>query len=141
MTTEAETGSRRTFVAAASLAAFGLLAGCGGGAGRDAGTAPGVSEANMADVKELVQTYSRQKKAVPGKVGDIKSMEPAFPDAVSLITRGEVVYAWGCGLAADQAVLAHPKDAATAGGWVLFQDGTTKQLTAAEFAAAKRAKK
>ena len=120
------------------------LVGCGSGGG---GNAPApevtkVSEGMLNELKEMLPAYSRTHKAPPTKAAEFNKLEPAFPDAVRLINSGECVYVWGSGLAAgSQAVLAHGKDAATAGGWVLLQDGTVKQMTAAEFTAAPKAKK
>ena len=70
------------------------------------------------------------------------TMEPAFPEVVKLISGGQCVVVWGCGIkSGSSAVLAYGKDAETKGGPVLLQDGTVKSMTAAEFAAAPKAKK
>ena len=100
-----------------------------------------MSATTLAEVKELVDTFQKQKKRSPAKMADLSPLEPAFPDAVRLLNTQECVYQWGAGLSSGQAVLAHGKDVAAAGGPVLLQDGTVKEMTAAEFAAAPKAAK
>lgn len=60
------------------------------------------------------------------------------------IRSGQIEYIWGTKLAdgpeAASTVIAFQKTAETDAGWVLFQDGSMRRLTAAEFAAAPRAK-
>ncbi len=120
---------------------LGLLAaaiGCGGGAGID--SRPPTTGENLADLKEMLEELQSQKKKPPAKVADLRPQEPIHPMAVRQLTQGLVVYAWGTGLdAASPAVLAYPKEAAEKGGPVLLQNGTVKEMTAAEFAAAPKA--
>lgn len=59
------------------------------------------------------------------------------------IRSGQIEYIWGTKLAegpeAARTVIAFQTSAAQEGGWVLFQDGSMKRLTAEEFAAAPKA--
>ena len=59
------------------------------------------------------------------------------------IRSGQIEYIWGTKLAdgpeAAGTVIAFQTSAAKEGGWVLFQDGSLKRLTAEEFAAAPKA--
>jgi len=59
------------------------------------------------------------------------------------IRSGQIEYIWGTKLAdgpeAAGKVIAFQKTAATDAGWVLFQDGSLKRLSAAEFAQAPKA--
>lgn len=115
--------------------------GCGG-SGQQAGNPAGVTKESMAELKEMVEHYQKQKKHPPAKAADLSPMEPAFPDAVRLLASGECAYAWGAGLEpGKQAVLAYPKNAVDSGGPVLLQDGTIREMTAAEFASAPKAGK
>ncbi len=117
---------------------FGLaivLAGCGGGAG----SRPPSNSDNLADLKELLEELQSQKKKPPAKATELGPLEPVHPMAVRQIQRGDLVYVWGASLGTGQAVLAYPKDAAEKGGAVLLQDGSVKEMTAAEFAAAPKA--
>ena len=53
------------------------------------------------------------------------------------INSNEIVYIYGTGFeAGSNKVVAYDKQAETAGGLVLLQDGTVKQMTADEFKAA-----
>lgn len=68
----------------------------------------------------------------------------AFMFADHSINSGQIEYIWGTKLAdgpeAASTVIAFQKTAETDAGWVLFQDGSMRRLTAAEFAAAPKAK-
>jgi hypothetical protein len=59
------------------------------------------------------------------------------------IRSGQIEYIWGTKLTdgpeAAHKVIAFQTSAATDGGWVLFQDGSLKRLSAAEFAQAPKA--
>jgi hypothetical protein len=66
--------------------------------------------------------------------------EPIYVNGYAAMNEGHVVVQWGAPLTpaagAAPAVLAYEKDAPQQGGFVLFQDGTVKHLSAAEFQAA-----
>ena len=122
-------------------AAVGLAAalGCGGGGAPVAPTITGKDL--MEDVKRMLAFAAEQKLKVPTKAAELDTVEPVAPLAGPAIRDGDIVYAWGAGLTGGGAVVAHEKKAETAGGWVLLQDGTVKEMTADEFKAAPRAKK
>ena len=67
----------------------------------------------------------------------------SFEAALAALKSGEVGCAWGAGLKqgpeAAKRVLAFETRAAQDGGWVMFQDGTIRGVTAEEFAAAPKA--
>jgi hypothetical protein len=118
-----------------------VAAGCGD-AKKVSDSTPGLTTEDLEDVKEMIQTYQKTHKQPPAKAADIRGMEPAYPQAVAAINRGDCVYLWGAWLEkGSQAVLAHGKDASQSGSPVLLQDGTVKVMSAAEFASAPKAKK
>jgi hypothetical protein len=84
------------------------------------------------------------KATLPKSAAEFSAVEPLYPLAGPFVLSGAVDCAWGAGLkegvaAAATKRLAWDKSAAEAGGWVLFQDGTIREVTAAEFAAAAKA--
>ena len=123
------------------LFALGLLGGCGDGGPGKTGPAGPTRQEELTDLAELLREAAANKQKMPAKVADLEPHEPPHPVAVIAMQRGEVVYAWGVGLSAGTGILAYEKGAERAGGWVLLQDGTVKQLSADEFKAAPKAKK
>ena len=59
------------------------------------------------------------------------------------VLSGDITCAWGAGLKegaeAAKRILAFETQAAKEGGWVMFQDGTIREVTVEEFAAAAKA--
>jgi hypothetical protein len=98
-------------------------------------------------LKELVGIYKYieySKLPIPSKPDDFNDYIDTMPNGLARIKQGDYVVAWGVGRsaapgAANQ-ILVYEKKAATEGGAVLLRDGTVKQMTAAEFAAAPKAK-
>lgn len=114
------------------------VSGCGPGVD----SRPPTAADNLADLKEMLEELKAERKRPPASVAELRPLEPIHPMAVRQLTLGLTVYAWGVGLdPASPAVLAYPKDAAEKGGPVLLQNGEVKTMTAAEFAAAPKAKK
>ena len=115
------------------------VSGCG------SGVAPGAlpsNEQNLTELKMLLEEHQKAYKKPPAKQADAARLEPSYPGAVRLLGRGEIVYAWGIPLAAGgSGVVAYHMDAPEKGGTVLLEDGTVKELTAAEFATAPKAGK
>ena len=68
------------------------------------------------------------------------SIEPAA-SPIAAVADGEVTVYWGAALGQGQSIVAYEKNAPTAGGWVLLQDRTVKQLSAEEFQSAAKAGK
>jgi hypothetical protein len=59
-----------------------------------------------------------------------------------MIRSGDIVYMWGAGhVPGGTQVVAYEKRVTTECGFVLLQDGTAKEMTAAEFQAAPKAGK
>lgn len=133
----------RTFVLAVCVTVSALApVGCGGpDVPKDATGAP-TAKQGLVDLADLLKGVAEQKKSPPARQADLEQYDAINLAATLAITRKEVVYVWGSGIAAgSQAVIAYEKDAPTAGGFVLLQDGTVKSMTAAEFATAPKAVK
>jgi hypothetical protein len=98
-------------------------------------------------LKELVSVYKYieySKLPLPSKPDDFNDYIDTMPNGLARVKQGDYVIAWGVGRstapgAANQ-ILVYEKKAATEGGAVMLRDGTIKQMTAAEFAAAPKAK-
>lgn len=110
----------------------------------DTGAATG-PEAALREVGGLLQAASAG--AAPKKASDLAPFENGYPVGYQAVQTGEVVVVWGAKVPGEGAlasapadVIAYEKKAPTSGGWVLLQNMTTKQMTAAEFAAAPKAK-
>jgi hypothetical protein len=134
---------RRHLPAVALLTACALV-GCGGKNAdeqpKGAGGTPTAKE-SLEDLTRLLKDFEAKKQKPPAKIAAVEPVEPAFPGAYLGLLRGDIVYTWGAPLASDsQSVLAYEKKAPAEGGFVLLQNGTVKEMTAAEFAAAPKAK-
>jgi hypothetical protein len=98
-------------------------------------------------LKELVGAYryiEYSKLPLPRKPEDFNDFVDSMPNALERIKQGDYVVAWGVGRsttagAANQ-ILVYEKKTPAEGGAVLLRDGTVKQMTAEEFAAAPKAK-
>jgi len=98
-------------------------------------------------LKEMVGVYKYieySKLPLPRKPEDFNDYVDSMPIAFYRVKDGEYVVAWGVGRSASagagEQVLVYEKKTPTEGGAVLLRDGTVKQMTAAEFSAAPRAK-
>jgi hypothetical protein len=91
-------------------------------------------------LNELAEVYkymAQNKENPPVKQDDLASYEASLPTAWGKIDRGEYVVMWGVGyVSSGGGVLAYERGVPETGGQVLMQDGTVKQMTAAEFRAA-----
>jgi len=125
--------SRRGVLWAATLAL--AAGGCGGG--RQA-VAPPAPNDGLVDLREMLRRTAAAGEPVPTSAADLRALDAAYPAAGRFIATGQVVYLWGCRLSdkpeSATRVVAFEKAAATEGGFVLLQDGTIRQVTAAEFA-------
>ena len=118
-------------VLVAVICATAAVGGCGGTGAPQ--SQPPTDAEFMADVKQLIETYQQGKKKAPAKIADLEPLEPGNPSGFFKLNRGDVVYAWGVPIApGGTRVLAHKKDAATAGGTVLREDGTVKEMQRCE---------
>lgn len=131
--------------------AFGLLAalalaGCSSKEENQTAAGPG-RDAVLREVGGLIQMYSGETGKGPKKASDLAKYEAGYPLGYQAVQSGEVVVVWGAKMAGEgeaasgpKDVIAYEKKTPAEGGYVLLQNGETKQLTAAEFAAAPKAK-
>lgn len=118
-----------------------VSAGCGGTA-TQLGYTP-KSKDRMDEVSAMFKSYIAANKGnLPKKLSDLDPFEPANQYGFAAIRDGEVVMFWGGAKSTESAsiVQAHDKSVASTGGFVLMQDGTVKEMSAAEFGSAKKAK-
>jgi hypothetical protein len=127
----------------ATLALLAAFAGCSS-PGSDAGNGQVPdNEAILHEVGGLLRTAGDR---APKKAADLARSEAGFPLGYRAVQSGEVVVVWGARMAgegdsgASSDVIAYEKQVPAEGGWVLLQNGTVKQMTAAEFATAPKAK-
>jgi hypothetical protein len=110
---------------------------------RQAATGPTVAD-GLGNLRDMFRQAAAGKATLPKSAAEFTAVEPFYPVAGPYVLSGAIDCAWGAGLkegvaAAAAKRLAWDKGAAEAGGWVLFQDGTIREVTAAEFAAAAKA--
>jgi len=98
-------------------------------------------------LKEMVNVYKYieySKLPLPRKPEDFADYWDSMPTAFERVKQGEFVVAWSIGRATTpgsaEQILVYEKKAPTDGGAVLLRDGTIKQVTAGEFAAAPKAR-
>lgn len=89
----------------------------------------------------MLKNLANDKIPPPASAAELGNVDALIPNTVEDLKSGEIVYVWGSKLSGGSAVVAYEKKAATDGGYVLLQDGTVKQMSAAEFQAAPKAKK
>jgi hypothetical protein len=123
--------------------AMGGLVGCGsrGGGGGDI-QAVADPDAGLKDLKAFLEQAKASGQATTREAAG-PTISAVHMAADYYLGSGQIVYIWGTKLAdgpeAAGRIVAYQKTAATDGGWVLFQDGALKQVSAAEFAAAPKA--
>jgi hypothetical protein len=123
------------------LAALGLgvLAGCGSSGPTK--TAGGNRDA-LDELGQGLKSLAEENRKPPASLASFGDLEPQLPVAGPLVRDGSIVYLWGAPYAAgSQTVVAYEKQVPAEGGFALLQDGTVKEMTAAEFGAAPKAKK
>jgi hypothetical protein len=93
-------------------------------------------------LKALLEEYAKSKGGkAPNTAADLSPFEPSYPEPWHMLNNKRIVYAWGVPLGTGNAVLAYSKDVPEKGGTVMLMDGTIAEMSAAEFAAAPKAKK
>ena len=121
--------------------------GCGSKSGSGDGTAPTKADV-LHEVAGLIGSYTGEQKKGPIKVSDLARYEAGYPLGFRAISTGEFVVVWGVpmvleegsgGYQGSEEVVAYEKQATSSGGFVLFQNGNIKEMTAAEFNAAPKA--
>jgi hypothetical protein len=126
-------------IVAGMLLGLTTLAGCGSGS---SGPIANPQKEALADLGQMLKQLSTEGKRPPGKLAELAPVEPLVPLAGVALRGGQIVYFWGAEYTAGGTrIVAHVKRAPDAGGWVLLEDGTVKEFSASEFAAAPKAKK
>jgi len=98
-------------------------------------------EAGLKELGELFKYLAHEQQPPPAKLEDLSPRLDALPNAWGLLQNGQLVLFYGVGAANTPTIVAHDKDAATQGGFVLLRDGTVKRMSAAEFQAAPKARR
>ncbi len=97
----------------------------------------------LTNLRDLFRQAAAGKAALPKSLTEFTAVEPFYPVAGPFVLSGDITCAWGAGLKdgaeAAKRMLAFETRAAKEGGWVMFQDGTIREVTAEEFAAAAKA--
>jgi hypothetical protein len=121
----------------AAVAGVGLAAGCGGAKSEGFG---GTGKDALEDFGAMLKSLAQEGRKPPANLAGLEPVEPMTPVGGPALRNGEIVYLWGAGYEpGGTKVVAYTKKTDTEGGWVLLQDGTIKQMTAAEFSSAPRA--
>lgn len=122
------------------------IVGCSSSTTTTGGGQPG-KDGVLFEVGGLIRTASGELGRGPKHVSDFAKYETGYPLGYAAVKSGEVVVVWGAKIAgegdsatAPADVIAYEKKVATEGGWVLLQNGKTKEMTAEEFKAAPKAK-
>jgi hypothetical protein len=116
------------------------LTGCGTPTAKPGYTPP--VEDKLREVWAMYKAHVDARKRPPARLADLDPYEPANLNGYADLRDGGLVILWGGAVpsaGAGARVLAYEKDAPQQGGYVLFQDGTVKHLSAAEFQAAPKA--
>jgi len=118
-----------------------VAAGCGGRRANEAEVTSGQQA-----LTELAGVLRLLPKP-PTKVADLAPYRDVAPFGYESVRKGDVVVVWGVAMPGEgdtgkgtTDVIAYEKDAPTAGGFVLLHNGSVKQMTAAEFQSAPKAK-
>lgn len=133
---------RLTMIPVMAVIAASCLSGCGSPPAKPEGATgtPTAKEA-LLNLVDLLNHFDAAKKKPPARIADVEPLDPVFPAAYLGLVRKEVIYVWGTPLdpAGGGTVMAYEQKAEDSGGWVLMQDGTLKEMTAADFKAAPKA--
>jgi hypothetical protein len=121
------------------LVGLGLLTGC-----TTSATGRSVSQERKDALKEfgeLLKALSDEGTKPPAKLAALEPVEPRIPTAGPAIRNGDIIYLWGAEyVAGGTKVVAYEKQTPGEGGLVLLQDGTVKEMSAADFGSAAKAK-
>ena len=125
---------------AAALLVCGLITsviGCGDGSPHDSKPAGPTAADALANLRDLYTQASQGKVSLPKNLAEFTALEPFFPVAGPFVLGGQIDCDWGAGLKASATSskhrLAFESGAAQSGGWVLFQDGSIREVKADEF--------
>jgi hypothetical protein len=130
--------------AACLLLAVGLV-GCSSGKQSDKVDTPTTGDA-LLEVASMIRDYASTHNHPPAKVADFAPYEHLYIHGYKAVKSGDVVVIWGATVAGEggggsESVIAYEKTAPDSGGAVLMENGKVKQMTAAEFGSAPKARK
>ncbi len=121
------------------LAAF-AVAGCKETRAPQSGVPAHLADNGLEELASVYKFMAENKEPVPRKLEDLSEHNAALPSAWGKIESGEYIVLWGAGYSSSGNVLAYEKKAPESGGLVLLQNGTVKEMTAAEFRSAAKAR-
>jgi len=102
------------------------------------------AEEGLKEMAKVYQYIEYSKFPLPQKAEDFRDYWDSMQGSFDRVQQGEFIVAWGVGRSTvagpGSQILAYEKKAPIDGGWVLLRNGTVKQMTAAEFTAAPKAK-
>jgi len=116
--------------------------GCGGGGKSSSSTSP-TDKDNAEDVAAMLKEFGAAQKRAPAGVHELTDATASHPVGHAAVLSKDYVVYWRVPVTtgSNTTVLAYQKDVPTKGGTVVMQDGSLKEMTAAEFAAAPKAGK
>src|SRR5579871_5111901 len=97
---------------------------------------------DLTELNELLHTASSAGRG-PTKLADLEKHSKMFPKAYNAVKNGDIIVVWNTPVKGEgdvgkgETVIAYEKNVPTEGGYVLLSAGTVKQMSAADFAAAK----
>lgn len=110
------------------------------GCSRSTATADTSLKPALLDFAQFLEAIPGDGIKPPKKLAEFLPREPMAPVAAEHLQTGRMVYFWGAGLVqGGQRIIAYDKDVETSRGWVLLENGTVREMTTAEFAAAPKA--
>jgi hypothetical protein len=126
-------------------AALGVATGCSSKGTKAASSEGPTAADDMAEVAGLLRDFAVQYNRGPARLADLAANEPLYTRGYRAIQAGEIVVVWGAAVSADPKgggtrIVAYEKKVGTAGGNVLLENGEVKQVSAAEFQAAPKAR-
>ena len=134
----------KSIIRSSALIVFCILiaAGCKGNRGVRTGVPAELGANGLEELAGVYKYLAQNKEPAPKKLEDLAEREAALPTAWAKLQSGEYVVAWGAGYSSSGggAVLAYEKNVPDSGGLVLMQDGTVKEMTAAQFKTAPKAR-
>jgi len=132
-------------VATSCLLGLASLAGCSS-SGKQADGGPTRAD-ELREVGQMLTLYSGESGKGPKKAADLAKYETGTPLGYKAVKTGDVVVVWGAKMpgegeakSAPPDVIAYEKKTPTEGGFVLLLNGDVKEMSAADFASAPKAK-
>lgn len=119
-----------------------LLGGCSGNASLPPSDGPTASD-DLADVAGLLRDHTAEFQRGPSKLADTAKNEPLYSRGYKAVRSGDIVVLWGVAMPLEgggTAIVAYEKKVPSEGGGVLLLSGEVKQMSAAEFQSAPKAK-